>query len=321
MGETTVGDDPAELTPPRRTRRRDEGVRSTRRPRSASRGGGPPAAIPPGTSSAAGPAEVGADDVDGPAIAAETSVVEDVDPLAPLRERLKAEAGVGSAAAAMPSVEAVTRLRVAEDDRRRQLWRDSATLLIGVVLALLVGQAFFPAPVVGPTSSPTPLPSSFAIGSFGQPVTLPPGATIGPIINPSLPIDASPTPIPVITMAPPTPSPSPSPAPSASTRPTPKPSPKPSVKPPTPPPATAPPPTAQFTWSVTLLTVDFTSTSTGDTSWSWDFGDGGTATAENPSHTYPVTADPPNTYTVTLTVTGPGGTDAISHNVTVPPPP
>jgi len=70
------------------------------------------------------------------------------------------------------------------------------------------------------------------------------------------------------------------------------------------------PPVADFTGSPTSgcapLTVDFTDQSTGEIdSWSWDFGDGGTSTAQNPSHTY----NSPGTYTVSLTVTGPGGSD------------
>jgi PKD repeat protein len=54
------------------------------------------------------------------------------------------------------------------------------------------------------------------------------------------------------------------------------------------------------------LAVNFTDESTGEiTDWSWDFGDGGTSTAQNPSHTY----NSGGTYTVELTVTGPGGSD------------
>jgi len=54
------------------------------------------------------------------------------------------------------------------------------------------------------------------------------------------------------------------------------------------------------------LTVQFTDQSTGDiTSRSWDFGDGEMSTSINPSHTYQNTG----TYTVSLTVTGPVGTD------------
>ena len=59
------------------------------------------------------------------------------------------------------------------------------------------------------------------------------------------------------------------------------------------------------------LQVNFTDTSTGTiTSRSWTFGDGGTSTATNPSHTYST----PGTYSVTLTVTGPGGTNAITQS-------
>ncbi len=54
------------------------------------------------------------------------------------------------------------------------------------------------------------------------------------------------------------------------------------------------------------LTVQFTDLSIGEiTSWSWDFGDGGTSTEQNPSHTYGA----PGVYTVSLTVSGPLGSD------------
>jgi PKD repeat protein len=52
--------------------------------------------------------------------------------------------------------------------------------------------------------------------------------------------------------------------------------------------------------------VNFTDQSTGQiTSWSWNFGDGSTSREQNPSHTY----NDPGTYTVSLTVTGPEGSD------------
>ncbi|MBK7878305.1 MAG: PKD domain-containing protein [Planctomycetes bacterium] len=74
--------------------------------------------------------------------------------------------------------------------------------------------------------------------------------------------------------------------------------------------ATPPAPVASFTGTPTSgtapLAVAFTDASTGSiTSWSWTFGDGGTSTLQNPSHTYTVAG----TYTVALTVTGPGGND------------
>ena len=72
-----------------------------------------------------------------------------------------------------------------------------------------------------------------------------------------------------------------------------------------------PAPVADFSGTPTSgdkpLLVNFTDESTGGpvTSWSWTFGDGGTSTEQNPSHTY----SEAGTYTVALTVTGPGGED------------
>lgn len=68
------------------------------------------------------------------------------------------------------------------------------------------------------------------------------------------------------------------------------------------------PPVALFTCApngVTPLMVDFTDQSTGQiTSWAWDFGDStASSTGGNQSHQYSVA----NSYPVTLTVTGPGG--------------
>ncbi len=86
------------------------------------------------------------------------------------------------------------------------------------------------------------------------------------------------------------------------------------------------PPVAAFVGSPTSGTVpfivNFTDQSTGSiTGWSWNFGDGGTSTLQNPSHQYTSAG----TYTVTLTVTGPGGSDNevktnyITANPCVPP--
>ena len=71
------------------------------------------------------------------------------------------------------------------------------------------------------------------------------------------------------------------------------------------------PPTAEFSGSPTSgckdLTVNFSDQSSGEvTSWNWDFGDGGSSTAQNPSHVYTSTG----TFTVSLTVDGPGGSDS-----------
>jgi serine protease AprX len=70
------------------------------------------------------------------------------------------------------------------------------------------------------------------------------------------------------------------------------------------------PPTADFSGSPTLgcapLTVSFTDLSSGDvTGWSWEFGDGGSSDLQNPSYVY----QNAGTFTVSLTVTGPSGSD------------
>jgi PKD repeat protein len=70
-------------------------------------------------------------------------------------------------------------------------------------------------------------------------------------------------------------------------------------------------PVAAFAASPTTgtapLTVHFEDRSTGQaTAWGWDFGDGNTGSGQNPAHTYGA----PGNYNVTLTITGPGGSDS-----------
>jgi len=58
------------------------------------------------------------------------------------------------------------------------------------------------------------------------------------------------------------------------------------------------------------LEVTFTDQSSGSVGTrTWDFGDGGTATVSAPVHTYTAAG----TYTVSLSITGPGGSDALSR--------
>ncbi|HOU14788.1 MAG TPA: PKD domain-containing protein [Anaerolineae bacterium] len=58
------------------------------------------------------------------------------------------------------------------------------------------------------------------------------------------------------------------------------------------------------------LTVVFTDTSTGDiAAWQWAFGDSATSLLQHPTHQYTA----PGTYTVTLTVSGAGGSNSISR--------
>jgi len=64
--------------------------------------------------------------------------------------------------------------------------------------------------------------------------------------------------------------------------------------------------TADQTTGAAPLLVQFSDLSSGDvTQWQWDFGDGSTSTARAPAHSY----DDVGRYTVSLTVSGPGGTD------------
>ncbi len=72
---------------------------------------------------------------------------------------------------------------------------------------------------------------------------------------------------------------------------------------------------------VAPITVIFTNTSTGDYANSlWTLGDGITSALTSPTHMYSL----PGVYTVTLTVSGPGGTDTLTHTtyitVTASPP-
>jgi PKD repeat protein len=66
------------------------------------------------------------------------------------------------------------------------------------------------------------------------------------------------------------------------------------------------------------FTVQFTDRSTGAiTGYTWDFGDNTGSTSQNPSHTYVSEG----TYTVTLTVSGEGGSTSITGTITVTRPP
>jgi PKD domain len=212
-------------------------------------------------------------------------------------------------------------------DRRRQLWRDTAIILSGMVIALLVAQLVLPglggtavaSPTPGPTGVVTDAPATANAGLTGP--------TSGPLVDPSLGIDATPTPIPVVTLpatgtaAPPHPGSTPAatrvptPKPTRAPAPTPPPTPVPTPVP-TPALTPVPSPQAAFTWSQDGLTttVHFADASTGaiDT-WSWDFGDGGSSSDANPSHDY----GGGGAWQVTLTVSGPGGSDSVTVTVTV----
>jgi PKD repeat protein len=66
---------------------------------------------------------------------------------------------------------------------------------------------------------------------------------------------------------------------------------------------------ADVTSGLAPLTVNFTNLTTGATSNFWDFGDGNTSTSKDASNIYASAG----TYTVTLTATGPGGTNTLAQ--------
>ena len=227
---------------------------------------------------------------------------------------------------ATPSFERrdIERREEAALERRRQLWRDSATILSAVVVALLVFQLLGGLSGALPGASPSPSATGPGTESQGIGPSRAPGQSFAPIVDPGLGIDATPRPIPRRTLPPTgthaptvppvaTPRPTTRPAPTPTTRPVPTPGPTPT---PAPTPTPTPAPTADFAWAQEGITttVDFTDGSSGviDT-WSWDFGDNGTSSQPNPTHDFGVAG----AYQVTLTVTGPGGSDAVTMTVTV----
>jgi PKD repeat protein len=75
-------------------------------------------------------------------------------------------------------------------------------------------------------------------------------------------------------------------------------------------------PTADFTFSTPTEvgeTILFTNLSTNSENYSWDFGDGNYSTIESPTHVY----EKPGTYTVSLNVTGKGGSALISKTISI----
>ena len=101
---------------------------------------------------------------------------------------------------------------------RAALLRDTATILVGAILALLAAQALVALGQGSASPSATPPDDTdVAIASGdGSLPTLPGLETVGPIVNPSVHIDATPTPVPFRTRAPsPSRPPRRSPSPSA----------------------------------------------------------------------------------------------------------
>ena len=130
-------------------------------------------------------------------------------------------------------------------------------------MALLIAQ-FLPRSDPGLGADASALASGAGAGTSVAPGSSPePGMTFGPIVDPSLAIDATRPPRPAVTLPPtgsfepgetdgPTPRPSKKPPPTVPPA-TPKPTPE-----PTPEITPIPPPVAAFSWSATLLIVTFT---------------------------------------------------------------
>ena len=72
-------------------------------------------------------------------------------------------------------------------------------------------------------------------------------------------------------------------------------------------------PVASFSTIINGNVVSFNNSSTSGASYLWNFGDGNTSTEVNPIHTYASE----NTYTVTLTVTNPCGSNSVTHTVII----
>jgi hypothetical protein len=137
-------------------------------------------------------------------------------------------------------------------DRRRQLWRDTAIILSGLVAALLVANFMFGQVTGFAGASPSPFGTGLTAGPSASPREAA-GSTPEPVLDPGAGLDA--TPVPVIRLPPtgtapprtprPTRTPKPTqrpPTPAPTVAPTPEPTPEvtPEI---TPPPPTEPPPT------------------------------------------------------------------------------
>lgn len=227
-------------------------------------------------------------------------------------------------------------------NRRRILWRDSAIILLGVVVALLLAQIFLPRDGGTGSDDATEFPTSVALGLTSAPRTLAPGETFGPIIDPSLVIDATPTPIPVITPGPtrrpaaiptarPTSTPNVTPQPTKTPRPpTPAPTPPPPTAAPTaaptpPPPTPPPPPSVVISCDAPPASMTVTCSSSvthiEPNSQVWDpGGPGSLVSGGNTTNSLVWAYDlPGGTFTVRVTVTGDDGSTAFDETViTVP---
>lgn len=208
------------------------------------------------------------------------------------------------------------RARYVGATRRRVLWRDSAIILIGVVLALLAARFLLPSGSSSASGSPSPDATSIIAEASPTPTTLAATAipTIGQIVNPSLGLRATPTPIPVITLPPRTPSPTLAPGATPTLKPGATPTPKPK---PTPTHTPLPSPIAVINGN-SCKVLSLTVTCSGTDSlyaqtylWTFDDGTANTRTTASMSYTFAQAG----CHVVTLTVnnsTGPADMATVS---------
>jgi hypothetical protein len=86
---------------------------------------------------------------------------------------------------------------------RWALFRDTATIVGGGLLAIAAFQLLSGGtPGASPGFSVPPDQTGVVVGSLDVGPTQPPAVTLGPVVNPSVNIEATPTPVPVITLPP-----------------------------------------------------------------------------------------------------------------------
>ena len=261
---------------------------------------------------------------------------------APVPVTLAAAVGAQPAAPA-PVAAAVTMAAVATaprpvvrepgPSRRYRLWRDSATVVLGAILVVLLVTNLMPGLAVGPSLAGDEDPSSAAVAVVAP---TPTSVDASSDVASATPTDApSGTPVATPTDAP-SASPSAGPTPAPTPKPTPKPTPRPTRRPvvrqapdPTPrrrrdqrpgprrsPRRSRRPSRRRRRRPMPVhvqpscvpdggSTISFTSTSSGTiTSYAWIFDDGGATSSNRTRHRLPVRA---GNFNVRLKVTGPGG--------------
>ncbi|HJW21166.1 MAG TPA: PKD domain-containing protein, partial [Candidatus Limnocylindrales bacterium] len=186
---------------------------------------------------------------------------------------------------------------------RGALLRDSSTLVGAALLAVVAFQVLSGAgPGATPGYSTPPGQTGVAVGSLGAGTTLPPLTTLGPIVNPGIHLEATPTPVPVITLPPLKPR----------ARPTPKPTPRPT--------ATTPPSVTVSCGVVSGQQVNCTATvahiQSGSEVWAMG-GAGSVDLGGSGSTSITFTYGSSGTYAVAVTVTGLNGSTTASDTTSV----